>query len=64
MIACAREGCLSLGRSVCLNAHLDMRSMAVICVILRASAFRAQGLLATCCQHALDHNNGSLIIDA
>ncbi|AUI38845.1 Peptide deformylase [Candidatus Hodgkinia cicadicola] len=61
---CALEGCLSLSKVFKRTSRHN--TIVVICVNItsaRVRAFKTQGLLATCCQHELDHNNASLIID-
>lgn len=64
-LACALEGCLSLSNTI--KRKLRHKLIIVIYVNIanaRVRAFKTQGLLAACCQHELDHSNGSLIIDA
>ncbi|AIC63850.1 Peptide deformylase [Candidatus Hodgkinia cicadicola] len=59
------EGCLSLSKVF--RRTLRHKLTVIIYINIanaRVRAFKTQGLLATCCQHELDHNNGSLIIDA
>ncbi|XXN13609.1 MAG: peptide deformylase [Candidatus Hodgkinia cicadicola] len=59
------EGCLSLGKVF----RRTFRHKLIVLIYInianaRVRAFKTQGVLAICCQHELDHNDGSLIIDA
>ncbi|XXM90219.1 peptide deformylase [Candidatus Hodgkinia cicadicola] len=59
------EGCLSISRTFREVSRYALIS--VTCIELahaRARAFKAETLLATCCQHETDHSYGRLIIDA
>ncbi|AUG33751.1 Peptide deformylase [Candidatus Hodgkinia cicadicola] len=61
---CALEGCLSLSKVF--KRALRHNTVVIIYINItsaRVRAFKTQGLLASCCQHELDHNNGGLIID-
>ncbi len=61
----AHEGCLSVSKAS--KRMLRRKLIAVIYINIvsaRVRAFKTDGLLATCCQHELDHSNGSLITDA
>lgn len=61
----ALEGCLSLSKVFKRTFRHEL--IAIIYVDIaskRVRAFKTQGLLASCCQHELDHNNGGLIVDA
>ncbi|AHL30883.1 MAG: putative peptide deformylase [Candidatus Hodgkinia cicadicola] len=60
----ALEGCLSLSNVI--KRTVRHKLIVVIYVNVanaRVRAFKTQGLLAACCQHELDHSNGSLITD-
>ncbi|XXN13768.1 MAG: peptide deformylase [Candidatus Hodgkinia cicadicola] len=60
-----REGCLSVRKLFKRTIRCELITIAYVTALgLRARAFKTRGLLAICCQHELDHNAGSLIIDA